>query len=131
MKFDQFNWFSGLDESGWIALALFVTFFIITMITLVMMLKLRLNSKKNQPPKPLEDLQQPVAKPVTPANSPVPAKAEVKNIKKADDYSNPVEEAKVFLDYGLNKQAINLLAKYLKENPSDKIAREMLIKAQQ
>lgn len=133
MKIDQFNWIAGLDQSGWIAVALYVIFFIIATITVVMMIKLYLDGKKYRHTKSLEDIQQTASKPARPA----PEKAEVNNTDKEvnntdkeDGYSNPVEEAKVFLAYGLDKQAIDLLEKHLKENPSDETAREMLSKAQ-
>jgi hypothetical protein len=125
MKIDQFNWMAGLDRSGWIAVGLFVIFFIIAMMTVIMIVKLHMDGKKYPRTKPLEDLQQAASKPARP----VPEKAEVKNTDEKDDYSNPVEEAKVFLDYGLDKQAIDLLEKHLEENPSDETAREILTKA--
>lgn len=130
MQFNQFKWTTGLDESGWIAVALFTIFFIITLITLGMMLKLLSKNKNTRHTKHPKSPQQPVSRPAKSENSPLSHKTEVKNAEKEDDYSNPVEEAKVFLAYGLNKQAIDLLETYLKENPSDKNARETLAKAQ-
>jgi hypothetical protein len=131
MDFNQFNWVTGLDNSGWIAAGLFVIFFIITLIVVIMMLKIRADNKKHQRTKPLEDLEPAASKPTRPAAPPAPAKAEVKNDKKEEEQSDPLEQAEIYLDYGLNKQAVDLLEKHLKENPSDKTARELLAKAQQ
>ncbi len=122
---DQLNWIKDLDQSGWVAAALFVMFFIITALTIAMMLKLNKENKKEQKKKSLKKSQ------VVPSNTTrtVPIKPAVKNAEKKKDDSSPLEEAEVYIAYGLNKQAINLLEKYLKEHPSNKTALEMLKKA--
>jgi len=121
---DQFNWIKGLDQSGWVAAALFVVFFIITVFVIVIMLKLN-TENKNRKKKSLKKSPAVTSKPARP----VAAKTVAKNTGKKKDDSSPLEEAEVFLTYGLNKQAVGVLEKYLKENPSDKTAREMLKKA--
>ncbi len=123
---DQFNWIDGLDRSGWIATALFVVFFVIAAFTIAMMLKLNAENKKIQKKKSLKKSPAVTSKPTRST----PAKAEAKNTEKKKEASSPLEEAEVFITYGLNKQAIDLLEEYLVEHPSNKTAREMLEKAQ-
>ncbi len=123
---DQFNWIKGLDQSGWVAAALFVVFFIIAAFTIVMMLKLNAENKKIRKKKSLKKSQVAPSKTTRAA----PAKTELKNTGKKKDDSSPLEEADVFLTYGLNKQAIDLLEKYLEKHPSDQTAVKMLAKAQ-
>ena len=122
MKIDQLDWTAGLDESGWIAAILFIIFFFIVITTVVMMLKLRdsdnSSGDKNKPFETPEDIAQP------------DFKSPAKTSSKEDSNSSPIEEAEVFLTYGLNKQAIDVLEKHLKQNPSDQAAREMLERAQ-
>lgn len=132
MNIDQFDWLSGLDESGWIAAGLYVTFFIITIVVIVMMLKLNADNKKIERAKSLKDLHPLASRPVTapvpkPSVKPEPAKAINED---TNESTNAIEEAEVFLTYGLHKQAADVLEKHLKENPSDKTAREMLDRAQ-
>ena len=124
MNIDQLSWISGLDRTGWIAVALFAVFFIIVIFTILMMLKLNRENKKDKQ-KPLKESQPAASKSARPA----PAKAKAKNTENKNDASNPLEEAKVFITYGLNKQAADLLEKHLEKNPSDKAAIEMLAKA--
>ena len=126
MNIDQLNWIDGLDQTGWVAVALFTVFFIIVVFMIVMMLRLNAENKRHQQKKSLKESQPAASKSARPA----PAKTEVKKTENKNDASNPLEEAEVFLTYGLNKQATDLLEKYLKKNPSDKTAREMLRKAQ-
>lgn len=40
--------------------------------------------------------------------------------------SNPLEEAEVYLSYGRNREALELLEKYLRSNPDDVKAKELL-----
>jgi len=130
MNMDQLNWIKGLDQSGWVAAALFAVFFIISALTIVIMLRLNAENKKARKKKSLKKSQ--AAPSNTTRTAPVksPIKPVVKNTEKEKDDSSPLEEAEVYIAYGLNKQAINLLEKYLKEHPSDKTALEMLKKAQ-
>ncbi len=123
---DQFNWIKGLDQSGWVAAALFVVFFVIAALTIAMMLRLNAQNKKIQKKKSPKNPQSVTPKPTRPAAE----KTAVKKTDKKNDDSNPLEEAEVFLTYGLNKQAIDLLEKYLEKHPSDQPAVKMLAKAQ-
>ena len=125
MNIDQLNWISGLDQTGWVAVALFIVFFIIVVFMIVMMLKLNAENKKDRQKKLLKESQAAASKSTRPA----PAKTEVKKVENKNDGSNPLEEAEVFITYGLNKQAADLMEKHLKKNPSDKAAIEMLAKA--
>lgn len=124
MNIDQLNWIDGLDQTGWIAVALFAVFFIIVAFAIAMMLKLNAENKRDQQKKSLKESQAAASKSARPA----PAKTEVKNTENKNEDSNPLEEAEVFLTYGLNKQAADLLEKYLEKNPSDRAAIEMLKK---
>ena len=126
MNIEQLNWIDGLDQTGWIAIALFAVFFIIVAFAIAMMLKLNAENKRHQQKKSLKESQSAASK----SARPVPSKTEVKNTENKNEDSNPLEEAEVFLTYGLKKQAADLLEKYLEKNPSDKTAHEMLRKAQ-
>lgn len=140
MNLDQFDWTAGLNQSGWIAAGLFVTFFIIAIIVITMILKLNADNKKQANNKTLKDLQEAAVKPESKAR-----KVHQQKTKKTDkpaspkpsspkpptpEPSSPVDEAEVFITYGLNKQAIDLLEKHLEHNPADEAAKEMLFRAQ-
>lgn len=126
MNKDQFNWISGLDQTGWVAAALFAVFFILAAFTIGMMLKINAENKKDKKKKP-PGKSKPVAS--KPARR-VPVKPEAKSPEKKNDDTDPLEQAEVYLTYGLNKQAVDLLKEHLKNNPSDKAAIELLAKAQ-
>ena len=127
MDSNQFNWVSGLDKSGIIALILFAVFFIIALITIIMMLKINAENKRRRKEHLLEDEQ----KPTTISNRSKPPETESEKPENKNDNSDPLEQAGIYLTYGLNKQAIDLLEKYLEKNPSDNTASEMLAKARQ
>ena len=126
MDFNQFNWVSGLDKSGVIALSLFAVFFIIVLIIVFMMLKINTENKRSQQEKIDKDDQPTASKPTRPA----PPKIESESPKIKNESSDPLEQAEIYLAYGLNKQAIDLLEEYLKKNPSDKNASKILARAQ-
>ena len=130
MNIDQFNWLDGLDTAGWIAAALFTLFFIIAAVMIVMMLKMNAENKKDQEKKTLKKSlkksQVAASKPARPA----PVKTKTKSPEKKDDDTDPLEQAEVYITYGLHKQAVDLLKEYLEKNPSDKTAIELLAKAQ-
>lgn len=48
-----------------------------------------------------------------------------------EEEEDPVAEAEVFLTYGLNDKATELLEKHLAQNPSDEAAKALLEKAQE
>ena len=48
MNIEQLNWIDGLDQTGWIAIALFTVFFIIVVFAIAMMLKLNAENKRHQ-----------------------------------------------------------------------------------
>jgi len=127
MDFNQFNWISGLDKSGIIALGLFASFFIIAVITIFMVLKINAESKRRHQKSLAEDNQPTTSTPSRRA----PPKNKSKISEKKSESSDPIEQAEIYLAYGLNKQAIDLLEEHLKKNPSDKTASEMLARAQQ
>jgi hypothetical protein len=129
MDFSQFNWVSGFDRSGIIALSLFAVFFIIVLIIVFMMLKINTENKRSQQEKIDEDDPPTASKPTRPAPPKIESENESPKIK--SENSDPLEQAEIYLAYGLNKQAIDLLEEYLKENPSDKNASKILAKAQQ
>ena len=127
MDSNQFNWISGLDKSGVIALILFAVFFIIALITIIMMLKINAENKRRHKEHLLEDEQ----KSTKISNRSTPPETKSEKPENKSDNSDPLEQAGIYLTYGLNKQAIDLLEKYLEKNPSDNTASEMLAKARQ
>lgn len=144
MKMNQFEWITGLDESGWIALTLFAIFVIITLTAVVMMLKLRksLYTSEHKTPDEDEDLPLTVPRQAKPAPSqpkkpaptqsrkPAPAQPGADKTVINDSHANVIDEAEVFLTYGLHKQAIDLLEEHLAKNPKDPAARELLAQVQ-
>jgi outer membrane biosynthesis protein TonB len=136
MNKDNFNWLSGLDQTGWIAAALFAVFFIVAALTIAMMLKLNAENKKNKRNKtPEKPAEKPAVKPQPAAKQPAkprpkPVKAETRIPEKKDDDTSPLEQAEVYITYGLNKQAVDLLKDHLEKSPADKAAIELLARAQ-
>ena len=126
MNKDHFNWLDGLDKTGWIAAALFAVFFIIAAVMIVMMLKMNAENKKDKKKKTLKKSQP--AAPETARPVPVKTKAKIPEKKKND--TDPLEQAEVYITYGLHKQAVDLSEEHLEKNPSDKTAIELLAKAQ-
>ena len=60
---------------------------------------------------------------------PEPEKSLAKKVLEEEE-ADPVAEAEIFLTYGLNNKAVEVLAKHLETNPSDKAALALLEKAQ-
>ena len=86
----------------------------------------RAQNKKDQKKKTLKKSQ-----PATPKTAkPAPVKTKAKSPEKKNDDTDPLEQAEVYITYGLHKQAVDLLKEYLEKNPADKTAIELLAKAQ-
>ncbi len=124
MGTDTFNWTSGLDNSGWIAIALMAVFFFIVLITLIIIWRMQISTDTNT--------KKPATKKTASGHAPArETRIDKKTAERNDDDTSPFEEAEVYLTYGLKQQAIDLLEKHLRDNPSDAKAKALLKKAQQ
>lgn len=116
---DFSNWTSGLGQDGWIAAALMLAFFVIIIVTIFLLwqLKLTQHRQKKKKARPFTDQEEQTAL------------DNAANDNK--DTASRVEEAEVFITYGLYPQAMEVLQKHLLTQPDDENAKALLEQARQ
>lgn len=113
------QWVSALGQQGIIAAALLLIFVVIVVATLYTLWQLK-SSHLNSPVKP--------PKPSRPFTDQEKLTAQNQTTENNKDSATLVEEAQVFIDYGLKQQAIDALTRHLLAQPKDKKAQKMLDK---
>lgn len=143
---------------NWVATMLFSILGLIALVTLVVLLKVFVASGKaqkerkakaeaaekarneaaavrtgsgitlssNEPPRE----SRPAPKPAIREPEPEP-EPDINIAKKVleEEEADPVAEAEIFITYGLNDKAVEMLEKHLANNPADEAAKEMLARA--
>ena len=109
-----FNWAAELSHQGWITAILVLIFFVFMIVTIIMLWQLKA-SHLNSDIRRAKNLSRQQKKSVL---------NHTEEINK--DSASLVEEAEVFITYGLNQQAIDVLNRHLQAEPKDKKARKLL-----